>query len=186
MRAQRTFGMRGESPSPGWGRWVLLLAACVLMLRAWAEPIIPGLVTGTLDPELRGQVLIEELNCVACHASEGSLKARSKQAPRLSQVGSRVNPAYLERYIAAPHETLPGTSMPDVLAALDPEERRHTARAITHFLLSLRKNEFSLQPPDAVAAGHGQRLFVSRGCVACHLPPESNGTGPLISWVGSP
>jgi cytochrome c2 len=121
--------MRGVFPRQAWGRVAVLLAACVLMLGAWAEPIIPGLATGTLDPELRGQVLIEELNCVACHAGVGSLKARSKQAPRLSEVGSRVNPAYLERYIAAPHETLPGTSMPDVLAAIDPEERRQTARA---------------------------------------------------------
>ena len=71
--------------------------------------------------------------------------------------------------------------MPDVLASLGAEERRQSARAITHFLLSLRKNEFSLQPPDAVAAGHGQRLFVSRGCAACHQPPESNGTGPLAA-----
>lgn len=71
--------------------------------------------------------------------------------------------------------------MPDVLSLLGAEERRQTARAITHFLLSLRKNEFSLQPPDAVAAGHGQRLFVSRGCVACHQPPESNGAGPLAA-----
>ena len=174
-------GMRRVPQSLAWGRVAVLLAGCVLMLGAWAQPMIPGLVTGTLDPELRGQVLIEELNCVACHAGEGSLKARSKQAPRLSEVGSRVNPAYLERYIADPHGTRSGTTMPDVLAALDPEERRHTARALTHFLLSLRKNEFSLQPPDAVAAGHGQRLFVSRGCVACHLPPESHGTGPLAA-----
>ena len=181
MRAQPTSGLGGVSPSTAWARAALLLAGWVLMLGVWAEPVIPGLVTGTLDPELRGQVLIEELNCVACHASEGSLKARSKQAPRLSAVGSRVNPAYLERFIAAPHETLPGTTMPDVLAALDPEERRHTARALTHFLLLLRKNEFSLQPPDAVAAGHGQRLFVSRGCVACHRPPESAGTGAAPS-----
>ncbi|MEY4199094.1 MAG: hypothetical protein RLZZ265_834, partial [Verrucomicrobiota bacterium] len=53
---------------------------CTAVVRSGAEPFIPGLVTGTLEPELRGQVLIEELNCVACHASEGSLKARSKQA----------------------------------------------------------------------------------------------------------
>ena len=181
MRVQPASGMRGVSPNSAWGRVAVLLAACVLMLGAWAEPIIPGLATGTLDPELRGQVLIEELNCVACHAGEGSLKARSKQAPRLSEVGSRVNPAYLERYIADPHGTRSGTTMPDVLSSLGAEERRQSARAITHFLLSLRKNEFSLQPPDAVAAGHGQRLFVSRGCVACHQPPESNGAGPLAA-----
>ncbi|MEY3534766.1 MAG: hypothetical protein RLZZ582_342, partial [Verrucomicrobiota bacterium] len=105
-------GMRRVPQSLAWGRVAVLLAGCVLMLGAWAQPMIPGLVTGTLDPELRGQVLIEELNCVACHAGEGSLKARSKQAPRLSEVGSRVNPAYLERYIADPHGTRSGTTMP--------------------------------------------------------------------------
>ena len=149
------------------------------LLIGWAEPIIPGLVRGTLDPELRGQVLIEELNCVACHEGEGSLKSRSKQAPRLSEVGSRLNPAFLERFIADPHGTQDGTTMPDVLSALEPSQRRETAQAITHFLLSLGKNEFSLQPPDAVAAEHGQRLFLSRGCVACHQTPESTTTGTL-------
>jgi cytochrome c553 len=152
---------------------------CSGLLTGWADPVIPGLVSGTLEPELRGQVLIEELNCVACHEGEGSLKARSKQAPRLLEVGSRLNPAFLERFIADPHGTQDGTTMPDVLSALEPSQRRATAQALTHFLLSLGKNEFSLQPPDAVAAEHGQRLFLSRGCVACHPPPESPTTGTL-------
>lgn len=143
----------------------------------WAEPVIPGLVRGTLDPELRGQVLIEELNCVACHATEGTLKARSKQAPRLSEVGSRLNPAFLERFIADPHGTQSGTTMPNALAALDAEQRRATAQAITHFLLSPGNNSFTLQPPDAVAAEHGRTLFRARGCIACHPSPEGPTTG---------
>ena len=174
-------GSRIQTPLPAWlaRASMALLASCALVLTARSEPRIPGLASGTLDPELRGQILIEELNCVACHEAEGSLKARSKQAPRLSDAGSRLNPNFLERFIADPHGTQVGTTMPDVLSALGPEERRATAQALTHFLLSLGNNPFSLTPPDAVAAEHGQRLFLSRGCVACHPTPEGATSGPL-------
>lgn len=140
------------------------------------ETMLPGLVSSQLDGELKGQVLIEELNCVACHAGDASLAARSKKAPRLSEVGSRVNPGYLGTFIGDPHGTKPGTTMPDVLTQFSAAERRQVATSITHFLLSLRKNDFSLQPPDAVAAQHGKRLFHARGCAACHSPRDGKGT----------
>ena len=44
-----------------------------------------------------------------------------------------------------------------------------------HFLLSLKKNTFALQPIDAVAAQRGERLFHSRGCAACHSPRNAKG-----------
>ena len=143
---------------------------------AWAQPVIPGLASSQLDAELKGLVLIEELNCVACHQSAAPFAGRSKRAPRLAAVGSRVNPKYLEDFIRDPHGTKPGTTMPDVLAQLGEEERGQVAKSLTHFLLSLKKNDFSLQPPDAVAAQHGERLFHSRGCVACHSPRDAKGT----------
>ncbi len=145
-----------------------------------AEVIVAGVATSQLDPELKGLVLIEELNCAACHAGDASLAARSKKAPRLSEVGSRVNPAYLEAFIRDPHGTKPGTTMPDVLTQFSAEERRQTATALTHFLSSLKKNDFSLQPPDAVSAEHGKRLFHSRGCAACHSPRDEKGEELLL------
>lgn len=78
---------------------LISLGACLLLCvapAAFSQSIIPGLVSSELDPELQGQVLIEELNCVACHQSEAQFACRSKKAPRLSAVGSRVNPGYLE------------------------------------------------------------------------------------------
>ncbi len=152
---------------------VLLLGA---VPDAFAEAVIPGLGASQLAPELKGQVLIEELNCAACHAGDASLAARSKKAPRLSEVGSRVNPNYLESFIRAPHGTKPGTTMPDLLARLGDEERKEVARSLTHFLLSLKENDFSLQAPDAVAAEQGNVLFHSRGCAACHSPRAAEGT----------
>ena len=41
-----------------------------LAASAFAEVVIPGLVSSQLEPELKGAVLIEELNCAACHAGD--------------------------------------------------------------------------------------------------------------------
>lgn len=162
-------------------RWLALLAlSATLQFGAvpvgFAEVALPGLAASQLDPGLKGQVLIEELNCAACHAGDASLKARSKKAPQLSEVGSRVNPSYIESFILNPHGTKPGTTMPDVLTSLGAAERKQAAAEVMHFLLSLKPNDFSLQPPDAVAAQHGKQLFHSRGCAACHSPRDDKGT----------
>lgn len=148
-------------------------------LAGLAEVLVPGSASSQLAPEHKGLVLIEELNCVACHTSDASLVARSKKAPRLAEVGSRVNPAHLAAFIRDPHGTKPGTTMPDVLKHLTDAERTQAATALAHFLSSLRKSDFSLQPPDAVAAQHGQRLFHSRGCAACHSPRDGKGVESL-------
>jgi mono/diheme cytochrome c family protein len=148
-----------------------------------AEPIVAGVASSKLDPELKGQVLIEELNCAACHSADPSLAGRSKKAPRLSDVGSRVNPAYLEAFIGDPHTVKPGTTMPDLLSQLGGEEKKQVATSITHFLLSLKKNDFSLQAPDSVAAEKGKALFHSRGCVQCHSPRDDKGVE--LSFVNS-
>jgi len=150
-----------------------------------AETIVPGLASSQLEPELKGLVLIEELNCAACHTGDASMSARSKKAPRLSEVGSRVNSNYLEAFIRDPHGTKPGTTMPDVLTQLSTEEKKLVAASITHFLLSLKKSDFSLQPPDSVAAQHGKRLFHSRGCAACHSPRDDKGT-ELLAKTSAP
>jgi mono/diheme cytochrome c family protein len=162
---------------------ILLLCAAVTL--ALAEARFSGVTSSQLDPELKGQVLIEELNCAACHAGDASLKARSKRSPRLSEVGSRVNPSYLESFILNPHGTKPGTTMPDVLASLGAAEKKQAATELTHFLLSLKPNDFSLQPPDAVAAQLGKQLFHSRGCAACHSPRDDKGT-ELLSKTSVP
>ncbi len=153
------------------GSLLLLLAVPGL-----AEPILPGLTNSQLEPELKGHVLIEELNCVACHSGDAALTERSKKAPLLANVGSRVNPSYLESYIRDPHTIKPGTTMPNVMAQQSGEERSQSAIAITHFLLSQKENNFALQAPDAVAAQQGKQLFHDRGCAACHSPRDDKGT----------
>ncbi len=152
------------------GPLLLLLAGPL-----FAEPILPGLTNSQLEPELKGHVLIEELNCAACHGGDASLTERSKKAPLLGEVGSRVSAAYLEAYIQDPHGVKPGTTMPSVMAQQSKEERADSATAITHFLLSQKDNSFAPEAPDAVAAQRGKLLFHDRGCAACHSPRDDRG-----------
>ena len=155
-----------------------ILAMCVLVCgsqAAWGAVLLPGVESSQLDPQLKGQILIEELNCAACHTSQAAFVEASKKAPRLAGIGSRVNPAYLEAFIRDPHGTKPGTTMPDVMNAMSAEEKTKTSAEIAHFLLALKKNDFDLQATDAVAAKQGQRLFHSRGCAACHSPRDEKG-----------
>lgn len=161
----------------------LLLSGSISV--TFADPILPGVSSSQLEADLKGLVLIEELNCVACHAGGVGLAGRSKQAPRLAEVGSRLHPAYLEAFIQDPHGSKPGTTMPEVLTQLPAEEKKRVATSITHFLLSLKTNDFAPQAPDAVAAEHGQRLFHSRGCAQCHSPRDDQGR-ELLGGTSTP
>lgn len=147
-----------------------------LLFRVSGEVGLPSVKSSQLDAGLKGRVLIEELNCAACHSTTAPLAARSKKATRLADIGSRVNPAYLEAFIRDPHGTKPGTTMPDVLGYLEDGGRRDAADCLTHFLLSLKPQDFHHQPADSVAARQGERLFHARGCAACHSPRNSRGT----------
>ena len=169
--------IRRRGGGSGWGRkWIKGLAVAVFLVRSVsAGVILPAVTSSQLDAGLKGEVLIEELNCVACHAGEASVAMGSKKAPRLGDVGSRVNPSYLEQWIGDPERMKPGTTMPDVLGNLGVEEKKRVAQSITHFLGSLKENHFSLLAVDRVAAVEGRRLFHSRGCAACHSPRDERG-----------
>ena len=156
---------------------VLLLAgiACGPVDGGSPGVMIPGIEGSQLGPALKGRVMIEEMNCVACHQAD-EITASSRRSPRLSGVGGRLNPDYLQAFIANPHHVKPGTLMPDLLAPLDPAERAAVAESITHYLVSRHKGAgFGLQIPDAVAAEQGGKLFHSVGCVACHSPRDAAG-----------
>ena len=165
----------------GWARIGLLRAALALCLGIavlpgqTAPPLVSGLVRTSLDPETRGLILIEELGCVSCHAAGGTLAARSKKAPRLSELGDRINPVFLGQFLRDPHGVQPGTTMPDVLGSLDDTARDRTATELTHFLLSGKPGRFHPEAPDRVAAQQGHRLFQARGCAQCHAPRDEQG-----------
>jgi len=58
-----------------------------------------------------GRILLQELNCVACHKCQ---QMEGKQGPVLTEVNSRVKADYLKRFIGQPHSEKPGTTMPSL------------------------------------------------------------------------
>jgi mono/diheme cytochrome c family protein len=165
--------------------WVLLLASLTAGSRiapAYCAPLTAPFVAGyerfyrapDANPVAGGLLLLGELDCLSCHRS-GSPDASSdfvntKVAPRLDDVAERVNPAFLEAFLADPTHVHPGTTMPGLFAGLNAAQRAQSAEALTHFLVSLKPGRFQVRAPDAAAARRGERVFRESGCLACHAP----------------
>ena len=158
----------------------LMISASGLAL---GSPVVPGLHRKhPLSLKQKGHVLVDELACAACH--EGIGQSGMKSAPDLSAVGSRVSGDYLKRYLADPHGTHPGTTMPDVLAGLPDDEKKKVSESISHYLMSLQSDKKS----DKVVAGslmRGQEIYHEVGCVACHSPRDADGKEVNVKGVVS-
>ena len=135
----------------------------VIWLPSFGQPFVAGfaIVKGEQD---RGEILLSELNCTACHQGQKKTlkRLRPKNAPKLVSVGSRLRARDIEAFIRAPQKIKPGTTMPSVLHGENAEE---DAAAVAAFLASL------VGPPADVPrgdVGRGSSLYHSIGCVACH------------------
>ncbi|MGC6582197.1 MAG: hypothetical protein ACON4K_07720 [Akkermansiaceae bacterium] len=136
-----------------------------------AEPIIPGLhAKHPLTSEQQGQVLVNELRCAACHTN---IPGEMKSAPDLREVGSRVTGDYLKRYLLDPHAVHPGTTMPDVLGHLAPAEKQTVSESISHYLMSLTREEPTKAIPGDLK--EGAKLYHEIGCISCHSPRDKSG-----------
>lgn len=129
----------------------------------------------TLRQQLQGIRFLKEFNCEACHhddVTDAMLPA--KRPPDLRQVGRRIDPQFLQRLIASPHQTKPGSTMPDMMHQLGADERQLAAEQITHYLVSLDGETFAPAAIDPAAAARGAEHFHSVGCVACHGPRDGD------------
>ncbi|MCA9115506.1 MAG: c-type cytochrome [Planctomycetaceae bacterium] len=164
------------------------LAACCLLLAgllqttgpataaddtsAPTHPKIPGFERFFADAETPtrggGLLLLGELNCTSCHAASQELATTllPRQAPVLTEVGTRVRPEYLRKYLLDPRATRPGSTMPDVFTGLSQAERTRRVEALTHFLAST--GTVRDEVPVAVAVARGEVLFHRVGCAVCH------------------
>ena len=150
------------------------------------HPIVAGFERFGADPKLgpvpAGQLLLGELNCTSCHKAEAAAAAYldRKQAPILDGVGARVRVGHLRDFLADPHATKPGTTMPDLLAGLPAGERREAAEALVHFLATTGRT--AEKNPQAKAVAPGRTLYQQSGCLACHGPREGD-EAPLATSV---
>jgi putative heme-binding domain-containing protein len=130
---------------------------------------------GVVDDRIQGLALIDHYGCANCHAIDTATMVPKKQAPDLSLSTARIDPRYLQRFVADPLHVKPGTSMPDLLGTLEPDKRNSVAEAITNYLLTLTDIPFQRQTIDHASASRGQDLFHSVGCVSCHSPRKDSG-----------
>ncbi len=155
-----------------------LLPATVLALHlsfgaAGAAGFIqPSPLAPDVDP---GEILLGELNCVACHDAPPAVRARlsSRGAPRLGHEGLRLTPNWLRQWLSDPTADKPGTGMPDVLHGVPAGRRTETVEALTHFLVSIAPAGAAAGvSADPARAETGKGLYHEVGCVACHAPFE--------------
>jgi cbb3-type cytochrome oxidase cytochrome c subunit len=143
-----------------------------------AVPDVPG-----VD---RGEWLLTELKCVACHDSP-ALKTRGvpgRIAPDLSAAGGRLTPQWIRSFLTNPQQAQPGVAMPDLLHGV--EAKSASIDALVHYLMSLGSGA----PADTVAAdesliAQGQTIYHRVGCVACH-PPYASAAGEASVDAATP
>jgi len=143
--------------------------SCVAPRLVYGQPIVSAVERfrdeGSVASDELGHVLLQELNCVACHTDP---QLQGKQAPVLTEVSSRVKADYLQRFIGQPHIEKPGATMPSLFTGLPQEQREKEVTALVHFLMTLGDGK----PPQGYASygsrRRGQALFHQVGCVACH------------------
>ena len=193
---------------------ILTRSIAALALTGWvwpqtafaaATPVAPGYVhlrfSGAADETALGEILLGELNCLSCHAATEAMAERipTRTAPDLDRIAERATDRWLVDYLTAPHEQKPGTAMPEVLHALEPDERDRAAKTLVGYL-AFRGAEAADAEQGADSADfsegfpvhrfrsaveRGRRLFHSVGCVACHAP-EATGDEPVVPSVPLP
>jgi len=154
-----------------------LLDATVVPGRAQAQPsalVVRGLAAQApgVDP---GEILLGELNCIACHTASATVQARlaSKPGPLLGEAAQRIRPVHLRAILRDPVAAKPGTTMPALLPGLTDAEREDTVEALAQFLSSLAKPQPAVpKSASGEAVAQGRSLYHRVGCVACHPPVE--------------
>lgn len=119
-----------------------------------------------------GRTLIEEANCVACHAIENYTK---QWVPSLDGIGSKVNRTWLVNWLKNPKSYFVRTKMPNYMLADD------EANILADFLMSFKlfPNDTSLDTlpkilKTSTEAGReklielGSTRFREARCISCH------------------
>jgi mono/diheme cytochrome c family protein len=135
-----------------------------------AEPIPASVLSHQSSKEVeqqalteRGQSVVEELNCAGCH-KPAQQRLSSRVGPDLSNVGARVTPNWIFKWLENPQHFRAGAVMPVLLTKA--EDRRDVAAYLATLKDARRKvNDYN---PSKSKAAQGKQLFESVGCTNCH------------------
>ncbi|HEV8542979.1 MAG TPA: hypothetical protein VGR78_11350, partial [Verrucomicrobiae bacterium] len=177
--------MRTRAVFKGWlVAMVLCCGAYAASAAGQAQAVVIGPVLGGAPEVPEAELLVSELNCVACHsaAENDPLRLSSRKSPVLGKTGLRLTPQYLRRFLNDPVAYNPGTTMPDLLHHLAGAEKSDAVEALVHFLTS---EQDTTKAADVGAEDfqvrQGRTLYHTIGCVACHEPETSPDAAPGIT-----
>lgn len=124
------------------------------------------------DPAALGELLLGELNCLACHKADDNQRVLTKGAPDLANIGARATPQWLRAYLSDPEKVKPGATMPDVFHASEAQAKDGAVDFLTHYLVTLGNGPVkpSAEEGNAILVERGKTLYHTVGCVACHDP----------------
>lgn len=145
---------------------------------AHAAPVVPGWNRirdeGKLSAAEQGEVLLGEMNCLQCHAAPNQKRVFTRGAPDLSHAGARLTPQYIRAFLSNPHGVKPGTVMPDLFHASDPQAKAGAIEYLTQYLVSLGGPMApASEEGNSMLVDRGRTLFQQVGCVACHAPEKN-------------
>ena len=138
----------------------------------FGEEPVPSSVLGHTDAPAgvevqdrveNGRFLFAELGCGNCHAAN-DWNLRSRRGPDLSQVGSRLEPAWMYAWLQNPHAYRQAAVMP---VCLETEQERADVTAFLGTLKSAGSTP-AAQAVDPKQQELGRELFEQVGCVKCH------------------
>ncbi len=132
--------------------------------------------------ERRGRELFATQNCVKCHSTSTGFGAApmpeiAEIGPLLFGQGERTSEEWLRKWIAAPHQLKPSTTMP-ALVDVATAEGRQSASDLAAYVASLKMGAPAGTAPDAALAEEGGLHFHELGCVGCHNAPDKGLTDP--------
>jgi mono/diheme cytochrome c family protein len=130
----------------------------------------------------KGRELAATRRCFACHTAdvgswlkEGGMPELETDAPSLADIGSRLKPGWLARWLQDPVALRPNATMPrafpDAVEGIDAELDLRV-RDLAAYLATLGKPGDAGKAPSDEAAEAGLRLFHRLGCISCHLAPD--------------
>ena len=152
-----------------------VITFCIFPFCLLAQPVVPGFdrfPNDTLAEQISGgELLINELNCIACHAPDKhqSNRFKSRQAPVLFTTHNTPSAGWLKRWLNDPKELKPGTIMPDLIHDLDQHDKSHTVDSLLHYLTTLTPQ--LIEKEDFIGdLDKGKKLYQTIGCAQCHSP----------------
>ena len=120
-----------------------------------------------------GRRLFADRRCALCHKEDTTsavVGLPTERGPKLDALAKSVSPAWIYRWLAAPHAVRSSASMPDLFGNTPREQTLRYAASV--FLAGQSAPLDNPQPrDDAKLAAEGKQAFLTTGCIACHHVP---------------